>query len=73
MEGYVIEEGVIVGKDLAVVGPAAPDSVLLFVSPFCARIKDDSAICSVCKAKEKMSAGSWDMLKVGGMSCGKAE
>ena len=53
--------------------PAAPDPVLAFVGGLLARVQDDSAICSACVAKDKISAGSGEIKKSFGMSCGSEE
>jgi hypothetical protein len=51
--------------------PTPPDPVPGFVGFFLARIQDDSAVCNARIAKDKISLGSGEILKCGGISCGR--
>jgi hypothetical protein len=64
----VSEEGVIVKTTAgAEVFPSAPDAVGGLMSRFLFGVKDDSTVCSTCKTHDKISLGSGEMLKLGGI------
>jgi hypothetical protein len=68
----VSKEGVIVKPAAcAEVLPAAPDAVGRLVSGFLLRVKDDSTVCRTCETQHKISLGSGEMLKLGGIWDGR--
>jgi hypothetical protein len=47
--------------------PAAPHSIYGFMAGFMLGVKDDSAICSTCKAQDKMLGGRGKISKFAGI------
>jgi hypothetical protein len=55
----------------AKVDPAPPDSVARFMACFLLRIQDDSAVRNASVVQDKTLLGRGDILKAGGIICGR--
>jgi hypothetical protein len=66
--GNVKEERVIVEATAeAEVLPPAPDAIGGLVAGFLLRVKDNSTVCNTCMTQDKISLGSGEMSKLGGI------